>query len=243
MTTADDKKEAAAEHKATAERKAETVDTDVSGAVQPGGPWTPNPLFAYGRIDTSAGEGGESLHKINPYVFGVSEDGTIGRGAEVDGPASPEDIALEPSKVGSGIPEQREQREGDPPVTAAFASPAGTVDTSGPEGVHHEDFDPVAQPHTEGAEPNDANVDPAAVAGAPEGAMTQADVVAEGKAQAEEDETARVAVESGNYDSLHNDQLKAELSKRELAVGGNHDALVDRLKQDDKAKARAAKKS
>lgn len=215
-------------------------DTDVSGAVQPGGPWTPNPLFAYGRIDTSAGENGQHLHKINPTMFGVSEDGTIGRGAEVDGPATPDDIQLQPSAVGSGAPDPGQTPDGAP-VAAGFAPPAGTVDTTGPEGVHHEDFDPIAQPHTVGGEPNDANVDPAVVAGAPEDAQSQADVVDD----AERQQKAHAALDAKEYDSddLHNDDLKSELTRRELGVGGNRSMLVKRLKDDDKQKAKQADKS
>jgi hypothetical protein len=90
--------------------------------------FTPNPLFAFGRVDTSAGEGGESLHKINPGLFGVSADGSIGRGSEVDGAATPEDIGLGNSALGN-VPEPP---EGTPAVEPSFAPEGGTVDTSIP---------------------------------------------------------------------------------------------------------------
>lgn len=57
-----------------------------------------NPGYVFGRIDTSAGEGGESLHKLSAPVFGVAEDGTIALGAEQGTVEStPEDIVLQPT--------------------------------------------------------------------------------------------------------------------------------------------------
>ena len=89
--------------------------------------FTPNPLFSFGRVDTSAGEGGESLHKINPALFGVSADGSIGRGSEVDGSATPEDIVISDSSLGN-VPEPPEGTKVEP----QFAPPGGTVDTGAP---------------------------------------------------------------------------------------------------------------
>lgn len=211
----------------------EDDDKDVSGAVQPGGPWQPDPNAMWGRIDTSAGENGSHLYKINPHVWGVNDEGGQGRGAEVDGPATPEDIELQPSAVGSGIPDDNQTPDGAP-AGAQFNPPAGTVDTSGPEGVHHEDFDPIAVPHTVGGEPNDANVDPSVLAGGPSEAE-----------QVEDDaqrQLAEKAITDKDYDSddIFNHHLKDELEKRQLGVGGNRAALVKRLKDDDKAKAKQA---
>lgn len=73
--------------------------------------FTPNPMYAYGRIDTSAGEGGESLRRVNPVLFG----------------AAPEDIVLVPSPVGN-VPEPPEGTTAEP----SFAPGDGTVDTSQP---------------------------------------------------------------------------------------------------------------
>lgn len=99
--------------------------------------FTPNPMFAYGRVDTSAGEGGESLHKVNPSLFGVAADGTIGRGSEIDGAATSEDIAVVGSPVGSTV----EPPEGTT-VEPSFAPEGGTVDTGAPGAPVNEDGSP-----------------------------------------------------------------------------------------------------
>lgn len=123
--------------------------------------FTPNPLFMTGRIDTSAGEGGESLHKLNFNVFGV-KDGVLSPDENAPGATigDPEAIELQESQVGGNHLTSPEKREEGTPTQATFNPAAGTVNTSGPEGVHHDDFDPDAQPKTEGAQPGDAAVDP-----------------------------------------------------------------------------------
>ena len=42
--------------------------------------FTPDPRYSFGRIDTSAGEGGESLHKVSPALFPVGPDGKMATG-------------------------------------------------------------------------------------------------------------------------------------------------------------------
>lgn len=95
--------------------------------------FTPNPLYSYGRIDTSAGEGGESLHKVAPHVFGVG-DGKLAEGIAQGAPATSEDIVLQPTSNDA---------------SASGVSPdslTGTVDTTGHGmgGFNHEQLNPAA---------------------------------------------------------------------------------------------------
>lgn len=212
----------------------------------------PNPMFAYGRIDTSAGESGESLHKINPNVFGVVE-GHIGRGAEVDGPGDPEAIELADS-IEQGT-------NGQPGAEPTIVVDLGTVDTSGPEGPHTpadeqvtiasstalgvEPPEPVtaaeADESEQTAESDDDANDDAKVEGGQDvvaGAQT-----AGGTAQAistndgAPDTSAWSKEPEGGYDTLTGEQLKDELRVRGLKVSGSKEELIERLRESNTALA------
>ena len=205
--------------------------------------FTPNPLFAFGRVDTSAGEGGESLHKVNPALFGVDAEGHIGRGAEVDGEATPEDVALANSPVGN-VPEPPEGTVVEP----TFAPEGGTVDT----GPGAPPADPeIAEGDVEGSleegeangeaqpgEPSDGSV-PAPVEGeangeAQPGEPSDGSVPAPVEGEGEQ-APADPVVDPVDYESMLKADLVALANERGIDSSGTKAEIIERLQIADAA--------
>lgn len=183
--------------------------------------FTPNPLFSFGRVDTSAGEGGESLHKVNPALFGVDAEGHIGRGAEVDGEATPEDVALANSPVGN-VPEPPEGTVVEP----TFAPEGGTVDT----GPGAPPADPeIAEGDVEGSlEEGEANGE--AQPGEPSDGSVPAPVEGEG-----EQAPADPVVDPVDYESMLKADLVALANERGIDSSGTKAEIIERLQIADAA--------
>lgn len=177
--------------------------------------FTPNPLFAFGRVDTSAGEGGESLHKINPALFGVDADGHIGRGSEVDGSATSEDIVIGDSALGN-VPEPPEGTTVEP----QFAPEGGTVDTSAPGlPVNEDGSSPLAPADVEG------QLD--------EGESTGEAVPGEPVDPADGDQTPPSEVV--DYSELLKPELIELANSRGVDASGTKADIIERLQQADAA--------
>lgn len=181
--------------------------------------FTPNPLFSFGRVDTSAGEGGESLHKVNPALFGVDADGNIGRGAEVDGEATPEDIALSNSPVGN-VPEPPEGTVVEP----QFAPEGGTVDTGQP-GVPPADPE-IVEGDVEGSlEEGEAN------GAAQPGDLSDGSVPAPVEGEGDQEPPA----EPVDYESMLKADLVALANERGIDSTGTKAEIIERLQIADAA--------
>lgn len=172
--------------------------------------FTPNPMFAFGRVDTSAGEGGESLHKVNPALFGVDAEGHIGRGAEVDGEATPEDVALANSPIGN-VPEPPEGTVVEP----TFAPEGGTVDT-GPGSLSVE-------------------VEVETPADEAQGDDAQGDADADAETPADAEAPADPADEPVDYESLLKADLVALANERGIDSSGTKAEIIERLQIADAA--------
>lgn len=189
----------------------------------------PNPLHVYGRIDTSAGENGEHLHKVNPTVFGVVE-GHIGRGAEVDGPGDPEAIELAASMG---------QVESGEVASPTIVVDLGTVDTSGPEGAHVPSSEQVEnasavalgvdvpQPVTA----DEADQEPVVVNAGAEVAEGSGEAVSPNSGEEAPDTSTWSPEPEEGYESLTGEQLKDELRTRGLKVSGSKEELIERLRE------------
>ena len=186
--------------------------------------FTPNPLFAFGRVDTSAGEGGESLHKVNPNLFGVDTDGHIGRGSEVDGEATPEDVSIEVSPIGN-VPEPPEGTVVEP----TFAPEGGTVDT-GPGALPVEDqVEAPAEP--EAPVDPEITVEPEAPAdNAPVEDQPDAPVEPEAPADPGAETPAPAPADEVDYESMLKAQLVALAESRGIDSSGTKADIIERLR-------------
>lgn len=196
----------------------------------------PNPMFAFGRIDTSAGEGGESLHKVNPNAFGVVQ-GHIGRGADVDGPGDSEAIELTESVRNEGL---SNAEDGQSP---SIVVDLGTVDTTGHEGPHTPTDEQVtaASEVALGLAPAEELVDAQEEQPLPQGDVQAGAQTAGGVAEAISTNDEPKGLPEGwsaepedGWDSLTGEQLKDELRLRGLPVSGSKAELVERLQNSDK---------
>jgi hypothetical protein len=175
--------------------------------------FTPNPLYAFGRVDTSAGEGGEALVKVSPGLYGLTPEDIVIGPTTANGSA----VAAESALTGTvdtqgdltGGPAQSEG--GEAPVLVDPATVVGTVDTQG------------GQPVSEEA-PEEVPAEEAPVEGDAAEEVVAEEVVADGT----------------DYASLGVTALRGLLKERGLPTSGTKDELVAALQADDAAQAEAS---
>lgn len=195
---------------------------------QPGGPFQPDPLHTYGRLDTRGDVNpGEQLAAISPQIY--TEQEVLAANAALhpdpyDPAAADREIDPTASSGVEGEVTNSKPESGQITVGGQHVEP---VTGSGPSGA------PLTeQPEVGSGEISDA--DEAAALG------TTVEAVADAKDTDAKGSNAKAATSSrakaDGYDEMNVDELKDELRDRELTVGGNKDELIARLREADKAK-------